>query len=394
MGAGVIIDKSGIVLTNNHVVQGADEVIVHLPDGREYKAEDIKTDEQTDLAVLRIKASGDLPAAKLGDSDTMEIGDWVIAVGNPFELEQTVSAGIISGKGRELGSIRRAKFLQTDAAINPGNSGGPLVSLDGGVIATNTATATNNGSFPGIAFAIPSNMAKWVTNQLIKKGSVERAYLGVSIRELSGELAKKFGAKAGEGVLVGEVMPGTPADKAGFKDGDVVLQLGDQKVHNPRELQEIVERLPVDSKQTVEVLRDGKRQNLTVVLKPLPRSFGLADRGQKEDEDESEPAAGFSSEKLGLSVSDLGRDEADKLGYKGRQGVIVTKVDPDGLAAEQGLREGMLITKIGKDASSLHDVKSADDFEAAMKKLSLKEGVLLQVRTRQGSSFVVLQQAG
>ena len=220
MGTGVIVDKSGIVLTNNHVVNGADEVTVHLADGREFKAEEIKTDEQTDLAVLRIRGAGSLlEAATLGNSDDMQIGDWVLAVGNPFELEQTVSAGIISGKGRELGSVQRAKFLQTDAAINPGNSGGPLVNLEGEVIGINTAIASNTGGYQGIGFAIPSNKAKWVMNQLIKKGAVERAYLGVKIeRRRASGVAEKLGVKPGEGVLVYEVMPKSPAAEAGFQE--------------------------------------------------------------------------------------------------------------------------------------------------------------------------------
>jgi len=385
----VIVDSSGIILTNNHVVQGADEVIVHLPDGREYKAEDVKTDEQTDLAVIRIKGAGELPAAKLGDSDSMEIGDWVIAVGNPFELEQTVSAGIISGKGRELGSIRRAKFLQTDAAINPGNSGGPLVDLNGDVIGINTAIATNNGSFQGIGFAIPSNTVKWVMTQLVKKGSVERAYLGVQIGEVTKELANKFGVKRGEGVLVAEVMPNTPASKAGFKDGDVITRFGDHKVHNPRELQELVERVPLDTKETVEVQRDGKAVPLSVVVKALPKQLAAgSDKPADADDEPAEPAGGFSSDKLGLTVSEVSKDQLETLGFKGHTGVVISKIDPEGLAAEQGLREVMLITKVGKK-----DVKTTSDFEEAVKHESLKEGVLLQVRTRQGNRFVVIQQS-
>ncbi len=243
-GSGVIVDKSGIVLTNNHVVDGADEVMVKLADGREFKAEDIKTDPQTDLAVLRIKGAGTLPAASLGNSDDLEIGDWVIAIGNPFGLDHTVSAGIISGKGRELASTR-AKFLQTDAAINPGNSGGPLVDLNGEVIGINTAIASNSGSFAGIGFAIPSNTVGWVMNQLIKRGSVERAYLGVAIGEVSGDLAEKLGGHKGEGVLVSEVFPESPAAVAGVHEGDIIVKFGDQKIHGPGELQELVERVPM-----------------------------------------------------------------------------------------------------------------------------------------------------
>ena len=384
MGSGVIIDKAGIVLTNNHVVAGADEVLVQLADGREFKGEDIKTDEQTDLAVVHIKGAGSLPAAKLGNSDSLEIGDWVIAIGNPFELEHTVSAGIISGKGRELGSIRRAQFLQTDAAINPGNSGGPLVDLDGEVIGINTAIASNSGSFAGIGFAIPINTAKWVTSQLIKKGSVERAYLGVAIGEVTRELAGKVGVKRGEGVLVSEVYPNTPAAEAGIQDGDVVTKFADHKVHGPRELQEMVERVPLDSKQSVEVVRDGKPVMLTITAKPLPKNFGAA-VGESHEEAEHAEAPKFESNNLGLEVTELAANEALARSYKGFSGVLISKVEPNGPAAEQGLREGMLIMKVGSTP-----VKTVEDFQAAVKAESVKDGVMLLVRTPRGNRFVVL----
>ncbi len=386
MGSGVIIDKSGIVLTNNHVVEGADEVIVHLPDGREYKAEDIKTDDQTDLAVLRIKNAGSLPAAKLGNSDLMEIGDWVIAIGNPFELEQTVSAGIISGKGRELGSIRRAKFLQTDAAINPGNSGGPLVNLDGEVVGINTAIATNSGSFAGIGFAIPINTAKWVINQLLDKGSVQRAYLGVSIGEISGELAEKFGLPKNSGVLISEVFPNSPAAQAGFQDGDVVTAFAGQKVRNPRDLQELVERAPLDSKQRVDVLRDKKPVSLEVVVKALPKNFGMAER-PRTPKSETPNVPSFSAENLGIEVTELAADQAESLGFAGFHGVLVSEVDPNSVAAEHGISSGMLVMKVGKKT-----VQSVEEFKAAIKGESLKDGILLLVRTRAGNRFVVLQE--
>ncbi|MGC3970670.1 MAG: trypsin-like peptidase domain-containing protein [Pirellulales bacterium] len=273
-GSGVIIDKSGIILTNNHVVRGADIVTVRLADGREFKATDIKTDPQTDMAVVRIEKAGDLPAATLGNSDALEIGDWVIAVGNPFGLEQTVSAGIISGKGRQIGAAQRANFLQTDAAINPGNSGGPLVNLEGEVIGINTAIASNGGGNDGIGFAVPSNLASWVTPQLIAGGKVERAYLGVGIETINGELANRFGTKRGEGVLVTEVHPNTPAAEAGIQEGDVILDFNGVKVHEPRELQEVVERAKLDTKNQATLLRDGKQVNVQVLAKALPTNFG------------------------------------------------------------------------------------------------------------------------
>ena len=390
MGSGVIVDASGIVLTNNHVVEGADEVTVHLADGREFKGEDIKTDEQSDLAVIRIHGAGTLPAAPLGDSDKLKIGDWVIAVGNPFGLEQTVSAGIISGLGRELGEsghAKRTKFLQTDAAINPGNSGGPLVNLNGQVIGINTAIATNNGSFQGIGFAIPSNQVKWVMGQLIKKGSVERAYLGVGIGEISPELAKKFGARRGEGVLVSEVYPNTPAAQAGFEAGDVITKFAGQKVKNPRELVEMVERVPLDSTQQVDVLRDGKTKTLQVVAKALPKDFGMAGRSIRPDRGSSKKSDSFEAQDLGIEVAEMTPEQAEELGFKGHSGVLITSVDPEKVAAEQGLHEGMLIMKIGRAA-----VKNVDEFKAALKGESVKDGVVLHVRTSSGNRFFLLKE--
>jgi serine protease Do len=385
MGSGVIIDKSGIVLTNNHVVAGADEVEVHLADGRTFKGFDIKTDDQTDLAVVRIKPDGDeLPVAKLGNSDDLEIGDWVIAIGNPFELEQTVSAGIISAKGRELSSIRRAKFLQTDAAINPGNSGGPLVNLSGDVVGINTAIATNTGSFNGIGFAIPINLAKWVVPQLVKTGKVERAYLGVSIGEITPELAHQFGVEANSGVLVSEVFPNSPAADAGFKAGDVIRTFGGKAVRNPRELQELVERTVLGSKSSVEVWRDGKSVTVEVASKALPKDFGtVASRGNT---DESEPEV-VENSAFGMDVTDLTSEQAEQLGYKGESGALVTNVEPNGAAYAQGIRPGMLVLKVGKKS-----VKNADEFKQAIGKESPKDGVLLLVRTQAGNRFVVLHQ--
>lgn len=386
MGSGVIVDKSGIVLTNNHVVDGADEVVVHLADGREYKGYDIKTDDQTDLAVIRIKADGDLPVARLGNSDHLEIGDWVIAIGNPFELEQTVSAGIISGKGRELGSIRRAKFLQTDAAINPGNSGGPLVNLQGEVIGINTAIASNTGSFNGVGFAVPINLAKWVMPQLVKDGKVQRAYLGVAIGEVTADLAQKFGVDRNAGVLVSEVFPGSPAAEAGMQVGDVIKSFAGTSVKSPSELQQLVERTTLGSKNKVEVLRDGKSITVSVESKALPKDFGVLAGGPAPSEGNSDPAVVESSE-LGLEVTDVSTEQAEQLGFKGFSGALVAEAAPDGVAYAAGIRPGMMIMKVGKTP-----VKNAAEFQAAVKKESLKDGILLLVRTKAGNRFVVLQQ--
>ncbi len=384
-GSGVIIDSAGLVLTNNHVVDGADEVIVSLADGREFKADDIKTDPETDLAIIRIQGAGSLPAAKLGDSDQLQIGDWVIAIGSPFELDQTVSAGIISGQGRELSSIRRAKFLQTDAAINPGNSGGPLVNLKGEVVGINTAIATNSGTFNGIGFAVPSNLAKWVTGHLIAKGSVQRAYLGVGISELTSDLAEKLNAE-GKGVLITQVHPGTPAAEAGFKPGDVITGFAGTKVSDPRHLQELVERVTIDSKQSVEVVREGKPLTLTVTAKALPsdpeQTLGQGPTTQRKP---SEPGT-HRSDELGLAVSNLTDEQAAAMSVTSG-GVMITEVDSDGPAFEAGLRRGMVILTVGQA-----EVKDLDSFKTAMDGQSVKDKVLLYVQVRPGqNAFVVVK---
>jgi len=386
-GSGVIIDPKGIVLTNNHVVYGADIVTVRLADGREFRATDIKTDPQTDMAILRIEAPEPLPAAKLGNSDQLEIGDWVIAVGNPFGLEQTVSAGIISGKGRSIGAAQRATFLQTDAAINPGNSGGPLVNLDGEVIGINTAIASNGGGNDGIGFAVPVNMAKWIVPQLLAGGKVERAYLGVGIEQISSDLASKFGVRAGEGVLVTEVFPNSPAAEAGLREGDVIVDFNGVKVRNPRELQEVVERSTLNTKQRANVLREGKPTIIEVLARSLPEDFGRGVRPDPRRGGDEEPSAdSHANDELGIEVAAMTSAEAKQLGYDGYEGVLVTNVTPDGLAFSNGLREGMLIRKVGQS-----DVKSTADFEAAVKKEKLEDGVLFLVRTSQGNRYVVIE---
>ncbi len=385
LGSGVIIDSSGIILTNNHVVDGADEVTVELQDGRVFKGTDIRVDPDTDLAVIHIKDAGTLPAAKLGNSDVLEIGDWVIAVGNPFGLEQTVSAGIISGKGRLLDSVERTNFLQTDAAINPGNSGGPLVNLRGEVVGINTAIASNNGGYQGIGFAVPISLAKWVAQQLSDTGTVARAYLGVGIQQVDVDLAQQLGIDP-NGVMVSEVYPDTPAEEAGLKDQDVIVEFAGEKVRDPRELQALVERAPLGSKQEIKVLRDGEAVILTVTAQTLPKDFGrTARRGEiaEQREEAAEPA----KNPLGMEVTNLDPDVARQLKFEGFDGVLITHVEPNGPAAEARLLEGMLVLKVGKTP-----VTNVEEFEAAVGESSLEKGVLLQVRTDRGNRYVVLRQ--
>lgn len=386
VGSGVIINPSGIILTNNHVVKGADEVLIELANGDQYTATDIKTDARTDLAVLRIKADKPLPAATLGNSDKMEIGDWVLAVGNPFDLAGTVSAGIISSKGRSLRTGGRARFLQTDAAINPGNSGGPLVNLDGEVVGINTAIASNTGGYQGIGFAIPVNLAKWVTAQLISKGSVQRAYLGVQIGKIDARLARKLGVEPNRGVLVSDVFADSPAEAAGFQEGDVILAFSDQPINETADLQRIVERAAAGSKQRVDVIRDGKPKTLQVVVEPMPNDFDIASAPSPGGERREDSSNSKRSEMLGLEVGELTKDLAERLGYKGFSGVLITEVDGAGVAGMAGIREGMLILRVGKKA-----VRSVAEFEAALKDENLKDGVLLLIRTAARKRFVVLQ---
>jgi serine protease Do len=384
VGSGVIVSDDGLVITNNHVVEGADEVVVELADGREFEAAEIKTDPESDLAVIRLADARGLPVAKLGDSDKLSIGDWVIAIGNPFELETTVSAGIISGKGRELGSIRRAQFLQTDAAINPGNSGGPLVNLNGEVVGINTAIASNSGGYQGIGFAIPVNLAKWVTGQLIDKGTVERAFIGVQMGPLDRRMAEKLGVADRKGVLVSDVVPQSPAAVAGVQPLDVITGFDGQAIDGPRTLQEIVERSALDKAHKLTVLRDGKPLTLDVKVKPLPRD--LAGKPLEKSVPAESDAETFYSEEFGIEVRS--KDSVAEDAYADFEGVLVDRVDSDGLAAEAGIGPGMLVRKVGRTP-----VTTVAEFAAAVEQESAAEGVVLQIRTPRGNSVVLLKKS-
>ncbi len=281
IGSGVVIDASGVILTNHHVIENAGTVTVRFGDGREAKATEIKADPRSDLAIIRIPVTTPLKAARMGDSSSLQIGDWVIAIGSPFELEMTVSAGIISGlisgsiggHGRGPHEMQRGRLLQTDAAINPGNSGGPLVNLDGQVVGINMAIASNSGGYQGIGFAIPVDRAKWVASELIAHGVVRRAYLGIRIDELGPEAAEALGLDPRSGVFVAEVLPGGSAADAGLRVNDVITEFGGQRVRGPRDLQDVVEQKPVESQQTMTVMRRGQPLQLQVTLKLDPTTL-------------------------------------------------------------------------------------------------------------------------
>lgn len=382
-GSGVIIDESGLIITNNHVVAGGGKVTVRLHDGREFVAKDVKTDPSTDIAVVRIEGAKGLKAARLGKSADLQIGDWVLALGQPFGLEDTVTAGIISAKDRGLSITERGTFLQTDAAINPGNSGGPLVNLDGEVVGINTAISTQSGGYQGVGFAIPSDTAHWVAHQLAESGSVKRAYLGVAIQPVTHELAAEFGVDATEGVVVTQVFPDAPAAEAGLKTGDVIVSFGGHAVHSPRELQNLVERLPTGSREKIAIVRDGKPQTLTVVGRAQPADYGMSTRSKARNKAEEPETKPF--ENLGLEVANLDKAVADKLGIKGAEGVVITSVTSGSPADEAGLTDSMVIVQVNR-----RPVKNVDEFQAAVEGKS-KEGVLLLVRTSEGSRFVVIR---
>ncbi|QDV56178.1 Do family serine endopeptidase [Rosistilla oblonga] len=377
IGSGVIIDASGLILTNNHVVADATNVMVKLADGREFQASEVKTDPKTDLAVLKIDGASDLVAARLGNSDRIEIGDWVLALGQPFGLEGTVTAGIISAKSRGIGITARENFLQTDAAINPGNSGGPLVNLAGEVIGINTAISSRSGGNNGVGFAIPIDEAKWVSDQLIKDGVVRRAMLGVGIQKVSHELASSFGVESNHGVLVTEVVKGSPADKAGLKSGDVILTFSGREVHDPRGLQNVVEQCAVGSKQKIEIMRDGSKMTIEAVCEVQPEA-GLANKASE--------SAASKIESLGMEVGNLTEDLARKLGVKDVAGVVITNVEPGSVADRAGLKAGNVITQVERKS-----VDSVDQFQAMTKDHDLSDAMLLLVKTDQGSRYVILK---
>jgi serine protease Do len=381
-GSGVIIDSSGVILTNNHVVEGDGRITVRLPDGREFQGKEIKTDPKTDLAIVRIHDAGKLTAAPLGDSNAMEVGDWVLALGQPFGLEGTVTAGIISAKGRGLGLNVRESFLQTDAAINPGNSGGPLVNLDGEVIGINTAISTQTGGYQGVGFAIPASLAKWVSRQLIATGKVRRAYLGVTIQPVTQPLAKEFGVAVSQGALVAEVADGTPAAKAGVKPGDVIVEVAGKKVSNPQQLQEIVEVTAIGVPQPMTVIRNGKAVKLDVALGEQPTDYGLARDVARLPGSRQQPVK---FDKLGIQAETLTADVAKRLGVRAAHGALITEVRPGSPAAQAGWETGMVIVEAAR-----HPVATADDLKKILEQQSLEKGVLFVIQTSQGTHFTVL----
>jgi serine protease Do len=382
IGSGVIIDPSGVILTNNHVVAGGGKIVVRLYDGREFEGAEVRTDPKSDLAVVMLDDAEDLPAARLGDSEQAKVGDWVLALGQPFGLEATVTAGIVSAKGRGLGLADRENFIQTDAAINPGNSGGPLVNLAGEVVGINTAISSRSGGYQGVGFAVPVNLAKWVADQLVDEGAVRRAYLGVMIQPVNHKLAERFDVEVHQGVVVTQVMNDTPAEKAGLKPGDVIVEFNGEKVTRPNQLQGLVERTKVNSNQSMLVVRDGDRIELNVKVEKQPEKYGL--RSSAGERPSAKPEAS-QFDQLGLDVETLTPEVAKRLKVKVDEGAVITRVHPGSPAANAGLKTGMVIVEADRKP-----VTSAEDLEKLIGEESLSDGLLLLVRSAQGSQFVVL----
>ncbi len=386
MGSGFVIDEAGLILTNSHVVRGADEVKVKLPDGHEFIATDIKMDDKSDVAVLRINGAKNLKALKFGDSDNAEIGDWVLAVGNPFDVGVTVTAGIISAKSRGLGIADREDFLQTDAAINPGNSGGPLLNLSGEVIGVNTAISSRSGGSEGIGFAIPVNMVRWISQQLIAGGKVKRAFLGIGIQQLDPKISKQLKINTSEGALITQVHKGSPADDGKLLAGDVILELNSRKITNPRSLQNTVERLEVGKTYKALILRDNEKLEIPITVREMPDDFFAAARGTRRNGSEKQPKDEALNE-LGIQVKELTPEIVKELGVEDKTtGVAVTRVDPNGAAAQAGVETGNIIEKVGTKK-----VTSVKEFDEALKTSSLKEGVTLLIATPNGKRFVAIQ---
>jgi len=374
-GSGVIISSDGYILTNNHVVEGAKEVTVTLANKKEYKARVVGRDPKTDLAVLKIKAKKPLLSAAMGDSEHLKVGDWVVAIGNPFGLSHTVTSGIVSAKGRVIGAGPYDDFIQTDASINPGNSGGPLFNMSGEVVGINTAIIPYG---QGIGFAIPVNTAKPLIPQLVTKGEVTRGYLGVSIQTITPDLAKALKVEGGEGALVADVISGSPAKKGGIERGDIIIAYNGKAVKDSHDLPAMVAATPVDEKVTVTVLRDGKEHKLPMKVGKLPSE-------EAKLENSVQPAKG----KWGLQLHDLTPQIAQELRVKADQGVVVVGVEPGSPANEAGIQQGDVIVEVDR-----HSVNSVNDIKEKIDKSKDKDHLLLLVQRENGKFYVPLEQQG
>jgi len=375
LGSGVIVTADGYILTNNHVVEDADEINVTLYNFEEYQAEIVGRDPKSDLALIKIEPKSNLQFVTFGDSDSLRVGEWVLAIGNPFGLQQTVTSGIISAKARSINNQSYGNFIQTDASINPGNSGGPLFNLAGEMVGVNTAIFSRTGGNIGIGFAIPVNMAKNVFAQLKEFGRVTRGWLGVMIQQVTTDLADNFGLDRPIGALVGQVIPDSPADKAGLRAGDVIIEYNGKEVSQMSMLPALVANTAVGTKAPLVIIRDGKRQNITVEIGKL-----------EEEEPVIADKETGTSKKIGMTVQELTPKLAESLGIDETQGLIVTDIVARSAAAEAGILRGDIILEINRG-----QVETIEQYKAALQAAQDRKSLLLLIKRDQHTRFVVIE---
>lgn len=380
LGSGVITSADGYILTNNHVIEDADEINVRLDNAEEYRAKIIGRDPKTDLALVKIDPKHELHYVTFGDSERLRVGDWVIAIGNPFGFEQTVTAGIVSGKGRAIGDGPYQNFIQTDASINPGNSGGPLFNLSGELMGINTAIFSRSGGNIGLGFAIPANMARSVFTQLKGTGKVTRGMIGVIIQPVTQDLARQFKLDRAIGALVGQVSPSGPAEKAGIKAGDIILRYQGQDITQGNMLPALVAETQVGTRAQLVIFRDGKEQTVEVVIGELPEERTAADGGQSGHSLEDD---------LGFTIQVLTPELAQSLGIDEHSGLLVSDVRPGSIAADAGLQRGDLIVEAGT-GDNRRPVTSAQELEVAIT-ANKNQNILLLVRSNKQTRFVLLK---
>jgi serine protease Do len=373
LGSGFIMDKEGYIITNNHVIEGADEIKVRLSDKEEYDAKIIGRDGKTDIALIKIEPDKDLPVAVLGDSDALKVGEWVMAIGNPFGLDQTVTVGVVSAKWRKLGMGPYEDFIQTDAAINQGNSGGPLFNARGEVVGVNSAIFSTSGGNIGIGFAVPINLARSVVGQLKDKGKVVRGWLGVVVQDMTADLAESFNIEKGKGALVADVDANGPAARAGIEKGDIILSFDGKDITEMNELPLLVAQTPIGRKVEVAIMRGDKKLNKKVTIEELKeaKTYASADAGSEEG--------------LGMEVNTLTAAMARAYNITEKTGVVVTRVAPGSPAGAAGLREGDLILEVNREP-----VRDLENYSNALKKRKSGSKILLLVKRGNYSQFVII----
>ncbi len=371
LGSGFIIEPDGLILTNYHVVDNADKITVRLLDGREFTGKVVGKDQKTDIALVRINAQN-LPVAPLGDSDRLEVGEWVMAIGNPFGLDSTVTSGIVSAKDRQIGQGPYDHFIQTDASINPGNSGGPLIDLEGQVVGINSAIFSQSGGNIGIGFAIPINLVKQLLPQLESTGTVTRGWLGVSIQAMTPDLAASLGLDKARGALVSSVVHDSPADRAGIKAGDVIVGYEGKEINNANDLPFLVASTPVGKTVSLQVLRDKSERRFPVTIETMAEEEVVASTGEKGD--------------LGLTVEQITPEVAENLGLKSAHGVVITAVAPNSLGDEAGLQPGDIIREIDRKP-----IRDLSDYRKNMESAVKGKSVLFLVQRQDNTIFLALR---